>query len=116
MSRRRARHEESATWAHQLVAAHVCISSGHIPANTMRGLFGSIAMSEQPKFSSVKRTRSQFFPPSVVRTRPALLLWAIGMTERARQHVVGILRIDCQVPDASGFLETHQLPGLARVS
>ena len=48
----------------------VWISSGHMPAKRMRGFFGSIAMSEQPVFSSTKSVLVQVLPPSVVRKTP----------------------------------------------
>ena len=47
-----------------------CTSTCHIPARTMRGFFGFMAMSEQPVFSSTNSTRSQLLPPSVVRNTP----------------------------------------------
>ena len=46
------------------------MSIGHIPAKRMRGLVGSMAMSEHPVFSSTKSTRSQVLPPSTVRYTP----------------------------------------------
>src|ERR1700687_2970601 len=55
--------------------------------------------------------------PAVGRAKDtALLLWSVSMTKRARQNDVGIPGIDCEVADASGLLQSHQLPGLARVS
>jgi hypothetical protein len=48
----------------------VLMSICHMPANSLRGFFGSIASSEQPVFSSTNSTRSQFLPPSVVRNTP----------------------------------------------
>src|SRR5215217_5427193 len=49
---------------------HVWISIGHMPANTIRGLLGSISRWAQPLFSSVNNTRSHVLPPSVVRKTP----------------------------------------------
>src|SRR3954463_13132209 len=48
----------------------VLISSCHIPANRMRGFFGSMPMSEQPVFSSTNRVLVQVLPPSLVRNTP----------------------------------------------
>ena len=53
-----------------LVLPHVWISSCHIPANRIRGLRASIAMSAQPVFSSTKSVRCQVLPPSAVRNTP----------------------------------------------
>ena len=50
-----------------LVRPQVWISICQVPANRMRGLLGSITRSEAPVLSLTKRTRSQLFPPSVVR-------------------------------------------------
>src|SRR4030095_11596985 len=49
---------------------HARISLVHIPSKRMREFDGSIAMSEQPLFSSVNKTLSQFLPPSTVRNTP----------------------------------------------
>ena len=48
----------------------VWISSCHMPAKRIRGLFASMARSEQPVFSSTKSALSQVLPPSVVRKTP----------------------------------------------
>src|SRR5687768_5443880 len=48
----------------------VRISSGHMPANRIRELFGSITRSEHPVFSSVNSTRSHVVPPFVERYTP----------------------------------------------
>ncbi len=53
-----------------LTRPQVCISSCHMPANSTRGFFGSIAMSEQPVFSSTNSTFVQVAPPSVVLNTP----------------------------------------------
>ena len=45
----------------------------------------------------------------------ALLLRAVGVAERARQHDVGILRVDHEARDAAGLLQAHERPGLAGV-
>ena len=62
------------TWmplpAPPLSIAHGCISTCHVPANSVRGFFMSIESPEQPVFSSTKRTRSHVSPPSVVRNTP----------------------------------------------
>src|SRR5258708_4569162 len=50
-----------------LVRSHGRRRACQNPAKITRGLFGSMAMSEQPVSSSLNRTRFQVFPPSVVR-------------------------------------------------
>ena len=50
-----------------LIRPQVRSASCHIPANRIRGLFGSMTMSEAPVSSSTKRTFSQVSPPSIVR-------------------------------------------------
>ena len=71
--------------------AHVCISTCQVPANSVRGLLGSIARPEQPVFSSTNRTRSQCWPPSVVRKTP-------------RSCCGPVVRPTAQTKTISGFL------------
>lgn len=46
---------------------HWLTTTCHIPANSTRGLFGSITRLEAPVFSSTNRTFCQVAPPSFVR-------------------------------------------------
>ena len=52
------------------VAAPGMDSICHMPANRMCRLFGSMARSPQPVFSSTNRVRCQVLPPSVLRKTP----------------------------------------------
>ena len=46
---------------------HVLICTCHMPANRMRGLFGSMISSDAPVLSFTNSTRSHDFPPSMLR-------------------------------------------------
>ena len=50
-----------------LISSHGRRRASQNPANTTRGLFGSIATSEHPAYSFLWSTRCHVLPPSVVR-------------------------------------------------
>ena len=75
-----------------LIIAHGCISTCQVPANSVRGFFASIDRPEQPVFSSTNSTRSQCWPPSVVRNTPRSCCGAGDPSDRAGEDDVGIGR------------------------
>ena len=53
-----------------LYIAYVCISTCHMPANSVPGSWASSVSPEQPVFASTKSERTQLRPPSTVRYTP----------------------------------------------
>src|ERR1041384_3188142 len=110
-----ARHEETATRPATLSSPRVNLERPHA------GKQGSwIVWIHHQVRTSCAPSREQHPVPMRAAVSCAkhtsLRLWSIRVPQSARHHDVRILRINHEMTDAPGFLETHQLPGLAGIS
>ena len=83
--------------------------------SVMSGLCGSMDRPEQPVFSSTNSTRSQCWPPSVVRKTPRSCCGPVRRPGDAGVNNVGIGGMHDDAPDAARFGQTHVGPRLAGV-